>query len=124
MNTFDSLGLIEPLLRAVRAVGYTEPTPIQDQAIPALLDGRDVLGIAQTYPKNNLIANNHMHEIGVYGKQTSCYFQALGQTNEIRDNLCYNGTRALSVRLSSLFPVSLRPLIRRFTRPPRRDQLE
>ncbi len=48
MKTFDSLGLSEPLLRAVRDAGYTEPTPIQAQAIPALLDGRDVVGIAQT----------------------------------------------------------------------------
>ena len=46
--SFDDLGLAEPLLRAVRAENYTEPTPIQVQAIPYLLDGRDLLGIAQT----------------------------------------------------------------------------
>ena len=46
--TFDELGLIEPLLRAVRAEGYTDPTPIQTQAIPHILAGRDVLGCAQT----------------------------------------------------------------------------
>jgi len=46
--TFDDLGLAEPLLRAIRAENYTEPTPIQAQAIPYLLDGRDLLGIAQT----------------------------------------------------------------------------
>ena len=51
-------------------------------------------GTAPTFPKDNLIANNHMHEIGVYGKQTSCYFQALGQHNTVKDNLCYNGPRA------------------------------
>ena len=45
---FDELDLIEPLLRAVRAEGYTEPTPIQAQAIPHLLEGRDLLGCAQT----------------------------------------------------------------------------
>jgi len=45
---FSSLGLSEPLLRAVEAAGYTTPTPIQAQAIPPLLDGRDVLGCAQT----------------------------------------------------------------------------
>ena len=45
---FDELGLIEPLLRAVRAEGYTQPTPIQAQAIPHILAGRDVLGAAQT----------------------------------------------------------------------------
>ena len=48
MPTFESLDLIEPLRRALAAQNYTEPTPIQVQAIPALLDGRDVLGVAQT----------------------------------------------------------------------------
>ena len=48
MQTFSELELIEPLQRAVAAVGYTSPTPIQAQAIPPLLDGRDVLGCAQT----------------------------------------------------------------------------
>ena len=45
---FDRLGLIEPLLRAVQSEGYTTPTPIQKQAIPHILDGRDLLGCAQT----------------------------------------------------------------------------
>jgi len=46
--TFHDLGLAEPLCRAVAALGYTEPTPIQQQAIPALLQGRDLLGCART----------------------------------------------------------------------------
>jgi ATP-dependent RNA helicase RhlE len=46
--TFDQLGLAEPLLRAVREQGYTNPTPIQAQAIPAVLAGGDVMGGAQT----------------------------------------------------------------------------
>jgi ATP-dependent RNA helicase RhlE len=46
--SFDSLGLAEPLLRAVREAGYTTPTPIQVQAIPAVLSGGDVMGGAQT----------------------------------------------------------------------------
>jgi ATP-dependent RNA helicase RhlE len=48
MTTFSDLGLIEPLLRALTAEGYAVPTPIQAQAIPLLLQGRDMLGIAQT----------------------------------------------------------------------------
>ena len=47
-TTFDSLGLSEPLLRALAAENYTQPTPIQIRAIPALLAGRDLLGVAQT----------------------------------------------------------------------------
>jgi ATP-dependent RNA helicase RhlE len=46
--TFDDLKLAEPLLRAVKEEGYTTPTPIQAQAIPPALEGRDVLGCAQT----------------------------------------------------------------------------
>jgi superfamily II DNA/RNA helicase len=46
--TFRKLGLSEKVLQAVKAVGYPEPTPIQAEAIPHVLSGRDVLGIAQT----------------------------------------------------------------------------
>ena len=46
--TFADLGLSEPLLRALAAANYTTPTPIQARSIPALLSGRDVLGVAQT----------------------------------------------------------------------------
>ena len=45
---FTDLGLAEPLLNALAAANYTTPTPIQAQSIPALLKGRDMLGIAQT----------------------------------------------------------------------------
>jgi ATP-dependent RNA helicase DeaD len=48
MATFRDLGLSEPLLQALTHLGYEEPTPIQEQAIPALLEGRDVIGQAQT----------------------------------------------------------------------------
>ena len=46
--TFDELQLHETLLRAVKAEGYTTPTPIQEKAIPHALMGKDVLGVAQT----------------------------------------------------------------------------
>src|SRR3954447_15041352 len=48
MTPFDSLGLAEPILAALRDVGYESPSPIQEQAIPELLQGRDVIGQAQT----------------------------------------------------------------------------
>jgi ATP-dependent RNA helicase RhlE len=47
-TSFDSLGLRAELLRAVADQGYTTPTPIQVQAIPVVLAGRDLLGAAQT----------------------------------------------------------------------------
>jgi len=48
MTSFAELGLATPLLRALETEGYTEPTPIQAQAIPHVIQGRDVQGIAQT----------------------------------------------------------------------------
>src|SRR5580704_16148995 len=45
---FSTLGLAEPLLRALRDEGYTTPTPIQLRAIPPALERRDLLGVAQT----------------------------------------------------------------------------
>jgi ATP-dependent RNA helicase RhlE len=47
-TNFSALGIVEPLMRALADAGYSEPTPIQLQAIPALLEGRDLLGLAQT----------------------------------------------------------------------------
>ncbi len=46
--SFADLGLIDPLLRAVADSGYVEPTPIQEEAIPYVLDGADLMGAAQT----------------------------------------------------------------------------
>ncbi|MDE0781488.1 MAG: DEAD/DEAH box helicase, partial [Alphaproteobacteria bacterium] len=45
---FEDLGLSDPLLRAIGDAGYETPTPIQAEAIPHLLMGRDIVGIAQT----------------------------------------------------------------------------
>ena len=47
-SVFSALGLAEPLLRALASENYTRPTPIQSKTIPLILQGRDVLGIAQT----------------------------------------------------------------------------
>ena len=48
MTSFADLGLATPLLKALETEGYTTPTPIQTQAIPHVMQGRDVQGIAQT----------------------------------------------------------------------------
>jgi len=48
VQTFTELGLAQPLLKALAAEGYETPTPIQQQAIPPVLAGKDLLGIAQT----------------------------------------------------------------------------
>ena len=46
--TFKDLKIAKPILRAIEEKGYTHPTPIQEQSIPILLDGHDLLGCAQT----------------------------------------------------------------------------
>jgi hypothetical protein len=51
-------------------------------------------GSAPTYPNHNLVARNHMHEWGIYGKQTSCFAQQLSANSTIVDNVCFNGPRA------------------------------
>jgi ATP-dependent RNA helicase RhlE len=48
LTDFESLGLAEPILKALATEGYTTPTPIQAKAIPEVLQGRDICGIAQT----------------------------------------------------------------------------
>jgi ATP-dependent RNA helicase RhlE len=48
LTDFNSLGLSEPIMKALVPLGYETPTPIQAQAIPYVLEGRDVLGVAQT----------------------------------------------------------------------------
>jgi ATP-dependent RNA helicase RhlE len=48
LSSFDQLGLIAPLLQAVRDLGYEQPTPVQEQAIPLVLAGRDLMAGAQT----------------------------------------------------------------------------
>ncbi|RBL92516.1 DEAD/DEAH box helicase [Chitinophaga flava] len=45
---FEQLGLIEPILKAIKKEGYTQPTPIQVKSIPIVLEGKDLLGCAQT----------------------------------------------------------------------------
>ena len=46
--TFKELDLIEPILNALETKGYSIPTPIQQQAIPIILSGSDIMGCAQT----------------------------------------------------------------------------
>lgn len=46
--SFKNLNLIDPILKALNSEGYTNPTPIQEQAIPHILKGKDLLGCAQT----------------------------------------------------------------------------
>jgi ATP-dependent RNA helicase RhlE len=76
---FPGLGLIEPICRALRAESYTHPTPIQARAIPPLLAGKDLLGIAQTGT----------------GKTAAFALPIMQRLSENRDRAGARGTRAL-----------------------------
>jgi ATP-dependent RNA helicase RhlE len=70
-TTFNDMGLIEPILKALHAEGYTHPTPIQEQAIPHLIKGRDLLGCAQTGTgKTAAFAIPILQELHARGPQT------------------------------------------------------
>ena len=48
VTTFEGLGIGKSILKALDEIGFISPTPIQEQAIPVIKSGKDVLGIAQT----------------------------------------------------------------------------
>ena len=72
MHTFEELDLIEPLQRAIAAENYSTPTPIQARSIPPLLEGRDMLGCAQTGTGKTasfaLPVLQHLHETADRGR--------------------------------------------------------
>jgi ATP-dependent RNA helicase RhlE len=46
--SFENLNIIDPILQCIKNAGYITPTPIQEQTIPLLLEGKDIIGCAQT----------------------------------------------------------------------------
>ncbi|MEO1323501.1 MAG: DEAD/DEAH box helicase [Pseudomonadota bacterium] len=87
MTTFSELDLHKQVLKAVTAEGYETPTPIQLQAIPHLLEGRDLLGIAQTGTGKTaafaLPTLNHLLKFGENRKPKSAYVLVLAPTREL-----------------------------------------
>lgn len=76
------------------SVSHCEFVHTGDSAI-VLLGLTDAIDATKpTYPNHNLVANNHIREVGVFGKQTSCIFHALAANTTVRENVCYNGPRA------------------------------
>ena len=90
-ETFEGLGLSAPLLKALSTEGYTTPTPIQTQAIPHVLAGRDVQGIAQTGTgKTAAFALPILHRLGADKKQArprSCRVLVLSPTRELASQI-------------------------------------
>jgi len=94
MSYFSDLGLAEPILRALETKGYADPTPIQRQAIPALMEGRDLLGIAQTGTgKTAAFALPSLHRLSNNPqalKPASCRMLVLSPTRELAAQIADN----------------------------------
>ncbi|MEL0209159.1 MAG: DEAD/DEAH box helicase, partial [Novosphingobium sp.] len=94
MSYFSELGLAEPILRALESKGYNDPTPIQRQSIPALLEGRDLLGIAQTGTgKTAAFSLPSLHRLAANPqprKPASCRMLVLSPTRELAAQIADN----------------------------------
>ena len=88
---FEELGLAETLLRAIRGEGYSNPTKIQAAAIPAILEGRDVLGCAQTGTgKTAAFALPILHRLSANRtppERKSCRVLVLSPTRELSSQI-------------------------------------
>ncbi len=91
MTHFSELGLAAPLLRALEEAGYETPTPIQAQAIPTVLEGRDLLGIAQTGTgKTAAFALPILHRLAAKGGRPprgGCRALVLSPTRELSSQI-------------------------------------
>ncbi|QMW22097.1 DEAD/DEAH box helicase [Sandaracinobacteroides saxicola] len=91
MTSFNSLGLAEPLVRALAAEGYENPTPIQLQAIPPALEGNDLCGIAQTGTgKTAAFALPILHRLGAnpaHRRKYSTRVLVLAPTRELASQI-------------------------------------
>ncbi len=124
MTDFSGFELAQPILRALKDEGYTTPTPIQEKALPALLEGRDLVGIAQTGTgKTAAFALPLLNRLAdAAGKTRSKRPQALilaptrELASQIGDNITAYG-RYLGLRTSIVFGgTSIRPQMRNLER--------
>ncbi len=120
MTTFENLGLHAQLLKSLSAENYTAPTPIQAQAIPHLLNGKDLLGIAQTGTgKTAAFALPILHRLAADKRpapRRSCRALILSPTRELASQIAASFTtygRNLGLSVATVFGgVSAGPQIR------------
>ena len=124
MTSFSDLGLAAPLLTALEAEGYTRPTPIQTKAIPAVLGGTDLLGIAQTGTgKTAAFALPILHRLAANRRQAprgGCRVLVLSPTRELASQIADSFRaygRHLPLSVAVIFGgVAHRPQIQALTR--------
>ena len=94
MTNFDELGLDDNLVNRVKALGYETPSPIQENAIPALVSGRDVVGLAQTGTgKTAAFSLPSLHRLAAEPKarmNASCRMLVLSPTRELAAQIAEN----------------------------------
>lgn len=90
--TFNDLGLIDPILYALNEQGYTNPTPIQEAAIPVLLKGHDLIGVAQT-------GTGKTAAFSIPVLQQLAYAQTKGSTSKDIKALILTPTRELAIQI-------------------------
>ncbi|RED17540.1 DEAD/DEAH box helicase [Parasphingopyxis lamellibrachiae] len=94
MTQFNQLGLAEPIQRALAAKDYNTPTPIQIQAIPPLLEGRDLCGIAQTGTGKtaafSLPSLHYLSENPMRSPHKACRMLILSPTRELASQIAEN----------------------------------
>src|SRR3954471_14066319 len=87
MTLFSDFGLAEPILKALASEGYEKPTPIQAQAIPYVMEGRDICGIAQTGTGKTaafaLPILNHLAKNAKPAPRKGCRVLVLSPTREL-----------------------------------------
>ena len=94
--TFETLGLSQPVLQSLARKGYTTPTPIQTQAIPSVLQGKDLLGIAQTGTGKTaafmLPSIDRLVEAGKRAAPRSCRMLVLAPTRELAGQIAQSAS--------------------------------
>ncbi|MEO1168439.1 MAG: DEAD/DEAH box helicase [Pseudomonadota bacterium] len=110
MTQFSDLGLAEPIQRALAAKDYATPTPIQAQAIPPLLEGRDLCGIAQTGTGKTaafaLPSLDYLAEEEVPRMPKACRMLILSPTRELASQIADNMrgyAKYLNMRIETVF---------------------
>lgn len=107
LTQFSDLGLAQPIQKNLAAEGYQSPTPIQAQAIPQLLEGRDLLGIAQTGTGKTaafgLPALHYLHTNAKPRPARGCRMLVLAPTRELASQIAESMmTYGKGLRLSAL----------------------
>lgn len=106
--TFDNLGLAPDILKAIKHVGYTHPTPVQQKTIPAAIEGKDLIGCAQTGTGKTAafclpMAQRLTHGKGVRGLvlcptreialQTKAFLDLFGRSHHLRAAVLIGGVK-------------------------------